>query len=85
MAQHKSPKKRMRQDERRRARNRAVKSEIRSASKKVAGASSAEDADKALREAASVIDRAAKKRIIHWKTAGRKKSRLAKRANASAG
>jgi small subunit ribosomal protein S20 len=75
----------MRQDERRKARNRAVKSEIKSASKRVTGASSADDAAKALPEAASVIDRAAKKRVIHWKTAARKKSKLAKQAKASAG
>ena len=80
MAHHKATKKRMRQDVKRKARNRAVKSEVRSASKKVAGASSPEETTKALSEAASVIDRAAKKRIIHWKTAARKKSRMAKRA-----
>jgi small subunit ribosomal protein S20 len=74
----------MRQDARRRARNRAVKSEVRGASKKVAAASP-EEAGKALSEAASVIDRAAKKRVIHWKTAARKKSKLAKHVNASAG
>ena len=83
MAHHKATKKKMRQDVKRRARNRAVKSELRSASKKVAAASSPEEAGKALREATSVIDRAAKKRIVHWKTAARKKSKLAKRANAS--
>jgi small subunit ribosomal protein S20 len=85
LAQHESPKKRMRQDEKRRARNKATKSEIRSFSKKVAGASSSEDADKALRQAASVIDRAAKKRVIHWKTAARKKSRLARQAKSKTG
>ena len=85
MAHHKSTKKRMRQDVRRRARNKAVKSEIRSSSRKAEGASSPEEADKALRQAASVIDRAAKKRIIHWKTAARKKSRLAKRAKTTGG
>ncbi len=84
MPNHKSPKKRLRQDAKRRARNKAVKSEVRSASKKVTVASSPEEAGKALSQAASVIDRAAKKGIIHWKTAGRKKSKLAKKANASA-
>jgi small subunit ribosomal protein S20 len=78
LAQHKSPKKRMRQDARRKAVNRAVKSEIKSVSKKVAGASEPAEAEKALREAASLIDKAAKKRIIHWKTAARRKSKLAR-------
>jgi small subunit ribosomal protein S20 len=77
---HESTKKRLRQDEKRRARNRAVKSEVKSVSKKVAGASSPEEAEQALREAASTIDRAAKKGIIHWKTAARKKSKLARQA-----
>lgn len=83
MAHHKSTKKQMRQDVKRRARNRAVKSEVRSVSKKVAAATSPDEAGKALSEAASAIDKAAKKRIIHWKTAARKKSRLAKRVKAS--
>ena len=82
MAHHESAKKRMRQDARRKAVNRAVKSEIKSVTKRVAGAAGPEETEKALREAASVIDRAAKKRIVHWKTAARKKSRMARRAKA---
>jgi len=85
LAHHKATKKSIRKDAKLRARNRAVKSEVRSSSKKVAAASSPEEAGKALSEAASVIDRAAKKRIIHWKTAARKKSKLAKAAKAKAG
>jgi small subunit ribosomal protein S20 len=85
LAHHKSPKKRIRKDAQLRARNRAVKSEVRSATKKVLGASSTEEAAKTLSEAASLIDRAAKKRMIHWKTAARKKSRLAKRVRAKTG
>ena len=37
-----------------------------------------------LKKAESCIDKAAKKGVIHWKTAARKKSRLAKAANKSA-
>ena len=81
MAHHESAKKRMRQDARRKAVNRAVKSEIKSVTKRVAAAGP-ENTEEALREAASVIDRAAKKRVIHWKTAARKKSRMARRARA---
>jgi small subunit ribosomal protein S20 len=75
----------MRQDAKLRARNRAVKSEVRSVSKRVNAAASPEEAAKAMSKAASVIDRAAKKRVIHWKTAARKKSKLAKKASEAAG
>jgi small subunit ribosomal protein S20 len=73
----------MRQDARRRARNKAMKSEIRTAAKKVTGASSKEESEKALSEASSAIDRAAKKRVIHWKTAARRKSKLARQAKSA--
>ena len=37
-----------------------------------------------LKKAESCIDKAAKKSVMHWKTAARKKSRLAKAANKAA-
>lgn len=80
MPRHKAPMKRMRQDKVKRARNRSVKAAVKTAAKKVRLAASPEDAAKAVPEAASIIDRAAKKRVIHWRTASRLKSRLAKRA-----
>jgi small subunit ribosomal protein S20 len=76
--------KRLRQDKKRRVRNRAVKSELKSVSKRVLEAGRGEDRQKLLSRAESVIDRAAKKRVIHWKNAARKKSRLAKRAETAA-
>jgi small subunit ribosomal protein S20 len=82
---HKSAVKRIRQDKRRRAANRAVKSEVKSAAKKVMDATGVELAEKELRQASSIIDRAAKKHVIHWRTAARKKSRLARRVKAKAG
>lgn len=84
MPQHKSAAKRLRQDKKRRARNRAVKSEVKSVSKQVLGAGSGDDAQKLLSQAESAIDRAAKKGVIHWKNAARKKSRLAKRTRKAA-
>lgn len=75
----------MRQDEKRRARNRAVKSQVKTAIKKVLQAVGKEEAPELLRQAESVIDRAAKKGVIHWRAAARKKSRLARKVRASTG
>jgi small subunit ribosomal protein S20 len=80
---HKSTKKRLRQDKRRRERNKAVKSAVKTASKNVAKAASSEEAAKLLSRAESVVDRAAKKHVIHWRNAARRKSRLAKRVNSA--
>ncbi len=81
MPNHKSAAKRMKQDKRRRARNRAVKSEIKIVVKKVTAAMDPEEGAKILPEVSSVMDKAAKKGVLHWRTAARKKSRLAKRVN----
>ncbi len=83
MPHHKSAKKRLRQDGKRRARNRAVKSQVKTAVKKVLSADS-QEAPVLLRQAQSVIDRAAKKGVLHWRAAARKKSRLAKRVRVEA-
>lgn len=80
MPQHKSAMKRIRQDKKRRARNKAVKSAVKTAAKSVREAASPEDAAELLRSAESVIDRAARKGVIHWRNAARRKSRLAKKA-----
>jgi small subunit ribosomal protein S20 len=74
--------KRIRQDKKRRVRNRGVKSQVRGTARSVRQAETAEEALAKLAAAASTIDRAAKKGIIHRRTAARKKSRLAKRVNA---
>jgi small subunit ribosomal protein S20 len=78
---HKSARKRLRQDKKRREANKAVKSAVKTAAKKVTTATNSEEAAKDLKSAESVIDRAAKKHVIHWRNAARKKSRLAKRLN----
>jgi small subunit ribosomal protein S20 len=74
--------KRIRQDKKRRARNRAVKSQVRGAVKDVRGAETPDDAKAKLVSASSIIDKAAKKGIIPKRAAARKKSRLAKKVNA---
>jgi len=78
---HKSAAKRIRQDKKKRARNRAVKSEVKLVVKKVTATTDPEEGVKVLPEVNSVIDKAAKKGVLHWRTAARKKSRLAKRVN----
>ncbi len=81
MANSKSAIKRMKQNEKRRIRNKAVKSRVKHAVKSVrsaVGQSSQELADKELQLAKSIIDKAAKKGVIHKKTASRKISRLSR-------
>ncbi|MGD9182985.1 MAG: 30S ribosomal protein S20 [Desulfobacterales bacterium] len=85
MANHKSAEKRARQNEKRRLRNKAVKTRIKHATKNVrlsSGEGSKEAALARLNAAQSIIDKAAKKGVIHKKTAARKISRLSKLANA---
>ena len=80
MPQHKSNEKRMRTSKKENARNRAVKSTLKTVTKKVHSVAPA-DAEAAYREAASELDRAAKKGIIPRRRADRKKSRLALAVN----
>ena len=72
----KSAEKRMRTSAVRAERNRQFRSKMRTALKKVRSANDAETATAAFREAASLLDRAARKRIIHPNKAARAKSRL---------
>ena len=86
MANIKSAEKRNRQNEKRRKRNSQVKSAVRTAEKKVRKqllAGSKENLPALFKEFVKKIDTAARKGIIHWKTAARKKSRLAKKVNAA--
>jgi small subunit ribosomal protein S20 len=76
-----SAKKNMRKSRAATVRNRAQRSALRTALKKArAEAAAAEDVTKAV----SLLDRAARKGLIHRNAAARYKSRLAKTANASA-
>ena len=76
MPHHKSAAKRVRTNEKRRQRNVEVKSRVRTVLKQVRGAVSKEEAEKALRSAASVLDRATKKGVLKSGTSARQKSRL---------
>ncbi len=67
----------MKTAERDRKANRAFRSTLRAALKAVREEKNKEEAVKKLREAGSLLDKAASKRIIHKKNASRNKSRLA--------
>lgn len=79
MANHKSALKRAIQNETHRLRNKGVKTRVKSVVKALRAAG--DDAATKLDEAKSVIDKAAKRGIIHKRTAARTISRLAKHAN----
>ena len=81
MANIRSQIKRNRQNEKRRARNKAVRSELRTRTTEAeaAAADGRDDAEEALRLAVSHIDRAAAKGVIHKNEAARRKSRLTRR------
>ena len=81
MANIKSQIKRNRQNEKRRVRNRTVRSEINTRSKAALTAVEHDDdgaTAEALRLAVKRIDKAASKGVIHKNTAARRKSRLAR-------
>lgn len=84
MANHKSAIKRNLQNQNRRLRNRTVKTRVKGVVKKVALLDKSADSAAVAQEfvaAQSVIDTAAKKGVLHHRTASRKISRLAKRVN----
>jgi small subunit ribosomal protein S20 len=77
----KSAKKQMRQTRTHTARNRAQRSELRTALKKVRGTEETKDMPAARLEAMKLLDRAGRKGLIHPNTAARYKSRIAKAGN----
>ncbi len=87
MATHKSSEKRARQSIKRNARNRVRRSEIGNKIKAVDAAVAGNDKEaavKAQRAAESALARGGKRGTLHWRTAARKTSRLAKRVKAVA-
>ena len=78
MPRLKSAKKAMRKSRTANERNRARRSQLRTALKRVKSAASAKEAQEAYKEAARLLDRAGRKNLIHRNTASRAKSRLAK-------
>jgi small subunit ribosomal protein S20 len=91
VANTRSARKRIRQNEKRRLRNRAVRSAVRSTVKsarealggKAPEAASSETA-RLVREAIRALDRAVTQGIVHRNTAARRKSALARKLNAPA-
>ncbi len=84
MAHSLSAKKRIRQNEKHRARNRARKDIIKDETKAFNAALTLGDADvatKALGELVSTLDRVKHKSTVHPNTAARKRSRLTKKLN----
>jgi small subunit ribosomal protein S20 len=81
MANIRSQIKRNRQNEARRLRNKAVRSELHTRTKSAVTAAEAgsDDADERLRLALKRIDKAAAKGVIHKNAAARRKSRLTRR------
>ncbi|MGD9986512.1 30S ribosomal protein S20 [Pseudonocardia sp.] len=85
MANIKSQIKRVKTNEKRRQRNKAVKSSVRTAIRRFREAEAAGDTEKAVelqRAAAKALDKAASKGVIHRNQAANRKSAIAKRADA---
>lgn len=82
MANIKSAIKRNRQNEKRRMRNKTVRSQMRTFTKGALESAGTDQAEESLRLAIKHIDKAAAKGVIHKNAAARKKSRLIKAAKA---
>jgi small subunit ribosomal protein S20 len=77
MANHKSSEKRIRQDEKKRLENRYYAKTMRNAVRKLRASTSKEEAIAALPEVSSMIDKLAKKNVIHKNKAANLKSSIA--------
>ena len=78
MPRHKSAAKRVITNAKRRTRNIAATTRMRSAIRQVRAAKTREQADVAYRQATAILDRTAAKGVIKRETASRHKSRLAR-------
>ena len=83
MANIKSQKKRNLTNAKAAARNKAVKSELKTRTKNAVTAIGSDAGDEALRLAVKRLDMAAAKGVIHKNQAARRKSRLMKKVNAT--
>lgn len=83
MPQHKSPMKRMKTDKKRNARNNYVKRTIKTLAKQLGTENTVEAKEQMLSKLYSQLDKAAKKGVIHKRTASRRKARLAELVNKS--
>jgi small subunit ribosomal protein S20 len=83
MANIKSQKKRNITNAKRHERNKSVKAEVKTRTKRVDATLGTDDNAEAVRAAVKRIDSAASKGIIHKNAAARKKSRMMKKVNAA--
>ena len=81
MANHKSAEKRIRANEAKRVRNRYQHKTARTYVKKLLTTTNKSEAETLLKEVSAMIDKLAKKDIIHWKKAANQKSSLTKFVN----
>ncbi|MDP2173556.1 MAG: 30S ribosomal protein S20 [Candidatus Cloacimonadaceae bacterium] len=81
MPQHKSPMKRMKTDKKRQARNNYVKRTLKTLSKQLLVAEKTEEKQDMLNKLYAQLDKAAKKGVIHKRTASRRKARIANYLN----
>lgn len=81
MAHHKSAKKRIKTSEKKRVRNKAALSKVKTLVKKVFSLEDKVEAEAVLKEATKVLDKTAAKGKIHKNNAARKKSALTKHVN----
>ena len=77
MPNHRSCDKRLKQDVRRRVRNNYVTSTLKTLSKKIRSNMTLEEKEILLNDVYSKLDKAAKKGVIHARTASRRKARIA--------
>ncbi|MEI2810770.1 MAG: 30S ribosomal protein S20 [Nocardioides sp.] len=88
MANIKSQIKRIKQNEKRRLRNKSVKSDLKTAVRKFREAADAGEVERAIelgRDACKKLDKAASKGVIHANQAANRKSSIAKRSHALSG
>jgi small subunit ribosomal protein S20 len=84
MASHKSAKKRIRTNARKRAVNTIASSRIKTTVKKAMAASEKETAEKLYKDAVALLDKSATKGQLHKNTASRKKAALTRHLNSLA-
>jgi small subunit ribosomal protein S20 len=82
MANHKSAEKRIRANEAKRQRNSYQHKTTRTYVKKLKATTKKDEAQALLKEVTAMLDKLAKKNVIHWKKAANQKSKLTKQVNA---
>jgi small subunit ribosomal protein S20 len=81
MANHKSAEKRIRANEAKRERNSYQHKTTRTYVKRLKASTKKDEAQALLKEVTAMLDKLAKKNIIHWKKAANQKSALTKHVN----